>query len=218
MHKKANILIFLMDTQPVRNLGCYGYSKQVTPNIDRIAGEGCVYDNHFVTGAWTLPSHASLFTGKYVSGHGTGNQFTFMLNDYPTLPGVLEKVGYQTVAFSNNGWVRQGKTNVARGWEDFTFVERPKGQNVRIGPEDDYILDTNVDSGSLSTVKLTRSWLNNSWDKSKPFAMFINCTEPHLRAWAPEPFRSQFLQKGITDKKAREVNQNPSLERLGFVD
>ena len=60
-----NILIFLMDTQQVRNMTPYGDAKDTTPNIWSIADEGLVYDNHFVTGSWSPPSHASLFTGRY---------------------------------------------------------------------------------------------------------------------------------------------------------
>jgi len=216
---RPNILIFLMDTQPVRNMGCYGYFKNTTPNIDKIAEEGAVYENHFVTGSWTVPSHASLFTGKYQSGHATGVQFELMSGDYPTMPEVLERAGYQTVAFSNNSWVNQDITNVARGWKDFNLVKRPEGQNVQIGPEDDFILDTtNEDSGSFCTVKLVQEWLEREWDKNRPFAMFINCVEPHLRSWAPQPFRDQFLARGITDEKAREVNQDVFAERMGFVN
>lgn len=215
---RPNILIFLMDTQPVRNMGCYGYSKNTTPNIDKIAEEGAVYENHFVTGAWTVPSHASLFTGKYQSGHGVGVQFEFMSGDYPTMPEVLERAGYQTVAFTNNSWVNQDKTNVARGWKDFNLVKRPNGQNVQIGPEDDFILDTNEDSGSFYTVKLVQKWLERKWDKKRSFAMFINCIEPHLCVWAPQPFRDQFLARGVTDKEAKKINQDPFAERMGFVD
>ncbi|MCD6510693.1 MAG: sulfatase-like hydrolase/transferase, partial [Thermoprotei archaeon] len=59
-----------MDTQRADNLSCYGYHKKTTPNIDGIAGEGVIFLNNIVPGVWTLPSHASLFTGRYVSGHG----------------------------------------------------------------------------------------------------------------------------------------------------
>ncbi len=49
-----NILIFLMDTQPVRNVTCYSYPKDTTPNIQRIADEGLVYEQHYTTGCWTI--------------------------------------------------------------------------------------------------------------------------------------------------------------------
>ena len=62
--KKPNVLIFMMDTQGARNMHCYGYRRPTTPNIDRIAAEGALFENHFVTAPWTLPVHASLFTGR----------------------------------------------------------------------------------------------------------------------------------------------------------
>ena len=79
-----NILIFFMDTQPIRNMTPYGFPKDTTPNVQKIADEGVVYENHFVTGAWTVPSFASLFTGKYQSGHGAGGSFNFLSRDMPT--------------------------------------------------------------------------------------------------------------------------------------
>ncbi len=62
---RPNILLFMMDTQGARNMHCYGYRKPTTPSIDQIAKEGCLFENHFVTAPWTLPVHASLFTGRY---------------------------------------------------------------------------------------------------------------------------------------------------------
>ncbi len=212
-----NILIFVMDTQPLRNMTPYGYGKPTTPNIEKIANEGLVYDNHFVTGCWTVPSHASLFTGKYQSGHFTGGQHEFMDGSFPTMAEILGKAGYQTAGFSNNTWVNQDETNIARGFEDYVLVKRPGSQNPQIGPEDDYVLEEEVDAGSAQTIELIKEWLKNRWDASKPFFLFVNCVEPHLRAWAPQPFRGRFLQPGVSDAEARMVNQDIFAERLGRV-
>ena len=215
--QKPNILIFVMDTQPVRNLTPYGYDKPTSPNIEKIAQEGLVYDNHFVTGSWTVPSHASLFTGKYQTGHATGTQHEFMSSAFPTMAEVLTKAGYQTVAFSNNTWVNQDETNIGRGFAEFVMVERPSGQNPQIGPEDDYVLEDDADAGSAQTVAMAQQWFRESYDGERPFFLFINCVEPHLRAWPPQPFRSQFLQAGIEDEEARQVNQDIFAERLRRV-
>jgi arylsulfatase A-like enzyme len=212
-----NILIFVMDTQPLRNMTPYGYDKPTTPNIDKIAKEGLVYDNHFVTGSWTVPSHASLFTGKYQTGHFTGSQHEFMHNSFPTMAEILGKAGYQTTGFSNNTWVNQDETNIARGFEEYILVKRPGSQNPQIGPEDDFVLEEEIDAGAGQTVDLIKDWFKNSRDASKPFFMFVNCVEPHLRAWAPQPFRGQFLLPGASDEDARQVNQDIFAERLGRV-
>jgi arylsulfatase A-like enzyme len=207
-----------MDDQPVGNMTPYGYRKNTTPSIERIAREGMVYEHHYVTGSWTVPTHASLFTGKYQSGHGAGVQFEFLSSEFPTMAEILSAAGYQTVAFSNNTWVNQDETNVARGFERYTLVERPAGQNVQIGPEDDFILDTEEDSGSAYTVRLVQDWFEQEYDASRPFFLFINCVEPHLRAWPPQPFRKRFLMPDVTEDEAREVNQEVFLERMGMVD
>ena len=216
-NQPPNVLLFVMDTQPVRNLTPYGYSRPTTPNIERIARQGLVYENHFVTGSWTVPVHASLFTGLYQLGHGTGGQHEFLSPSLPTLAGLLQAAGYQTMGFSNNTWVNQDETNIARGFEKFYLVPRPSGQNPQIGPEDDFVLHDEVDSGSAHTVDLVRQWFKDSYDDSRPYFLFVNCVEPHLRAWAPEPFRSRFLLAGTSEAEARSVNQDIFAERLGRV-
>jgi arylsulfatase A-like enzyme len=215
--RKPNILIFVMDTQPVRNLTCYGFAKNTSPNLQRIADEGLVYENHYVTGGWTMPSHASLFTGKYQCGHGAGVQHEFLSNKFPTMAEILNEQGYQTIGFSNNSWVNQDETNIARGFSHWVMIPRPKGKNAQIGPEDDFIPGTNVDSGAATTIERVTKWLEDGRDQRKPFFMFINCIEPHLRVWAPEPFRSQFLLPNVNQKHARSVNQDEFAERLGLV-
>jgi len=215
--RRPNLLIFVMDTQPVRNLTPYGYDRATTPNLERLAQEGMVYDQHYVTGCWTVPVHTSLFTGKYQTGHGTGVQHEFMSPSFPTMAEVLARAGYQTVGFSNNTWVNQDETNIARGFEKFVLVERPGGQNPQIGPEDDFILPAEIDSGSARTVELVQEWLRDERDPARPFLMFINCVEPHLRVWAPQPFRGQFLLPGVSEAEALAVNQDEFAERLGRV-
>jgi arylsulfatase A-like enzyme len=212
-----NVLIFVMDTQPVRNLTPYGFDRPTSPNLERIAGEGLVYDHHYVTGCWTVPVHCSLFTGKYVSGHGTDVQHEFFSPSFPTLAEILGRRGYQTVGFSNNTWVNQDETNIARGFQQFVLVKRPGGQNPQIGPEDDFILPEEVDSGSARTVELVQRWFRDERDPARPFLMFINCVEPHLRVWAPQPFRGQFLMPGVSEAEALAVNQDEFAERLGRV-
>lgn len=215
--RKPNILIFVMDTQPVRNMTCYGFGKNTTPNVQKIADEGLVYENHYVTGGWTMPSHSSLFTGKYQCGHGAGVQHEFLSKKFPTIAEVLNEQGYQTIGFSNNSWVNQDETNIARGFRKWVMIPRPKGKNIQIGPEDDFIPETEVDSGAATTVETVTRWFEQEHDQAKPFFMFINCIEPHLRVWSPEPFRSKFLLPNVSQKQARNVNQDEFAERLGLV-
>ena len=65
-----NIVLITMDTVRADHLACYGYDRLTTPNVDQLAREGVLYKNAYSTTSWTLPSHASLFTGMYPSKHG----------------------------------------------------------------------------------------------------------------------------------------------------
>jgi len=67
---KPNILLITLDTVRADHVSCYGYERQTTPNLDAFSREGVLYKNAYATSSWTLPSHASIFTGKYPTRHG----------------------------------------------------------------------------------------------------------------------------------------------------
>ncbi len=223
-HKnRPNILIFVMDTQSVRNMTPYGFHKETTPNTQKIANEGIVYENHFVTAAWTVPSFSSLFTGKYQSGHGAGASFNFLSREIPTLAELLSRAGYQTVALAevtaaSTGWVSQDESDLCRGFQEFIPVFR-HGEVINAGSEARPIFKyaEGEDSGSTRALRLVKEWFENRYDAEKPFFMMIRCTDPHLTVWAPQPFRSRFLPEGVSDQEALEVNQDVYLQCMGLV-
>ena len=67
---RPNILLISLDTTRADRLGCYGFDGALSPNIDRLAGDSVLYRNAVSTTSWTLPAHASLFTGKFTTSHG----------------------------------------------------------------------------------------------------------------------------------------------------
>lgn len=220
---RPNILIFVMDTQSVRNMTPYGFDKETTPNLQTIASEGIVYENHFVTAAWTVPSFASLFTGKYQSGHGAGASFNFLSREIPTLAELLSRTGYQTVALAevsaaSSGWVSRDETDLCRGFEEFIPIFR-HGEEINAGSEARPIFKyaEGEDSGSTRAIRLVKEWFENRYDPEKPFFMMIRCTDPHLTVWAPQPFRGRFLPEGVSDHEALEVNQDVYLQCMGLV-
>jgi len=221
--KRPNILIFVMDTQSVRNMTPYGFDKETTPNLQTIASEGTVYENHFVTAAWTVPSFASLFTGKYQSGHGAGASFNFLSREIPTLAELLSRTGFQTVALAevsaaSSGWVSHDETDLCRGFEEFIPIFR-HGEEINAGSEARPIFKyaEGEDSGSTRAIRLVKEWFEKRYDPEKPFFMMIRCTDPHLTVWAPQPFRGRFLPEGVSDHEALEVNQDVYLQCMGLV-
>lgn len=75
---KPNILLITLDTTRWDHLSCYGYKRLTTPHLDKFAREGVLYTNAYAPASWTLPSHASLFTGKYPTRHGAHYNPDFM--------------------------------------------------------------------------------------------------------------------------------------------
>lgn len=197
--RRPNIVIFMMDTQGARNMSCYGYHRPTTPNIDRIAKEGALFELHFVTAPWTLPVHASLFTGRYESGHGAGAQHEGLEPGLPSLPEVLTRNGYRTVAFCNNRWALAfDEWNPGPGFQEHHLYG---GEDV----DPQYVHDRSLgdDSGSLRLVGVARRWIEqNVLGNRKPFFMFLNNTAPHDPYKPPEPFRSRFLPEGVSFDEA----------------
>ena len=105
------ILYLDLDTLRPDHLGCYGYQRNTSPNIDRIAREGILFENCFVTNSICTPSRSVIFTGKYSHINGV-YKFTALDQSQPTLPKLMRKAGYQTAfvgkyhLHSNPGWHR----------------------------------------------------------------------------------------------------------------
>jgi len=202
-----------MDTQRANNISCYGYPKETTPNIDRIASEGVIFLNNITPAVWTLPSHSSLFTGRYVSGHGADANCEVLPVEFPTMAEILSKLGYQTIGFSNNGWVSK-KTGVARGFQEFYLVSREtSGQKLVewFYVEESFKETGEHDKGSLKTVNAAINWLKRKWNHEKPFFMFINFIETHGPYWPPEPFRNRFLPSDVSEEEVRSVTRLDSV-------
>lgn len=122
-----NVLVIVVDTLRADHLSAYGYSRPTSPNIDRLAREGVMFDNAISTCSWTYPSHVSLVTGRYQFEHGTvqpeaiplfiPNKSSF--GGYPTIGEVLQQRGYRTGAFSANRFYFAGNMGFHRGFIHF---------------------------------------------------------------------------------------------------
>jgi len=205
----------MMDTQGARNLSCYGYHRPTTPNIDRIAREGALFERHFVTSPWTLPVHASLFTGRYESGHGAGAQHEGLEPGLPSLPEVLTRNGYRTVALCNNSWaVADDEWNPGRG-----FQQQIRYSQARWKVDTEYVHDPGLgnDSGSLKAVGVAKRWIERHLRRKgdQPFFMFINNAQPHDPYHPPDPFRSRFLPEGVTFEEAYDRRGNQVDSTIG---
>src|SRR5208283_5470128 len=97
---------------------CYGYSRETTPNLDRLAKRGVQFDNAIAPSSWTLPSFASMFTGLYPHQHGA-DYSSPLPEGFRTVAMDLKSAGYQTAGFNANMAYGQASEGIARGFDRY---------------------------------------------------------------------------------------------------
>ena len=185
-----------LDTTRRDRLGFYGYSRSTSPNLDALAERSVVFDRAVAASSWTLPSHASIFTGMFPSSHGADYDPEGPLRlteaiegpeewaEYraaglsptaTTLALLLSEQGYQTGAVVGGPWMKR-IFGLDRGFE--TYDEEGIGDvNGRLASE--------VTTAGLEFLETTES----------PFFLFLNYFDPHGPYEAPAPFGGSFGQE-----------------------
>ncbi len=97
------ILLYVMDSLRADFLSCYGYSKNTSPHVDRLAQEGVLFTQAFAQSTWTRPSGASILTSRYPSVHGLLTLDDALPASVPTLAEELKTAGFKTIALSAIG-------------------------------------------------------------------------------------------------------------------
>jgi arylsulfatase A-like enzyme len=119
MPKQPNILLIVLDTLRRDRLGAYGYTRPTSPELDRFARDATRFERAIAPAQWTIPSHASMFTGVYPSTHMLTQANRLLSGAFPTLAEVLQSAGYHTTAFCNNPLVGAIDHGLGRGFSDF---------------------------------------------------------------------------------------------------
>jgi uncharacterized sulfatase len=132
---QPNIILLVLDTHRAERMSMYGYRKNITPALGALAEDSTVFDWAIAPAPWTIPSHASTFTGLYPTVHQTNQSFTSLPEELPTLAELLRGNGYETVGFCNNPLVGLLENGLKRGfnhWYNYsgTFPDVPE-----IGPD-----------------------------------------------------------------------------------
>jgi arylsulfatase A-like enzyme len=116
---KPNIIFVVLDTHRLDRLGCYGYSRETSPNLDAFARQATVFENAISPAQWTIPSHASMFSGEPPTTHVALQSGDVLGPRFKTLAEHLRSNGYQTIGFCNNPLVGVINNGFRRGFETF---------------------------------------------------------------------------------------------------
>ena len=86
---QPNIVLIVLDTLRADRMSCYGYERETTPFIDAFAEDATLFERAIVPGQWTIPSHASIFTGEYPTTHMTTQIYDTLGENTKTLAELL---------------------------------------------------------------------------------------------------------------------------------
>ena len=186
---RPNILFIMSDDHAYQAISSYGYNLNNTPNIDRIAKEGAIFKNSFVTNSICAPSRAVMLTGKHSFLNGKVDNIQDFNWDQNSFAKELKKSGYQTALI--------GKIHLRGLPQGFDYSAVLPGQGHYYNP--DFIIDGVVEriQGYVTTIttNLSLDWLKNKREKNKPFLLLYHQKAPHRNWQSEEKYLTLFDDK-----------------------
>ncbi|MDH5671988.1 MAG: sulfatase-like hydrolase/transferase [Myxococcales bacterium] len=176
-HARPNVVLISIDTCRADHLGCYGFDRPTSPNIDALAAQAVRFERAISTAPTTLPAHASMMTGLLPIAHGSRANGQTLAADYDTLAERLAAAGYETAAFVS-AFVLQRQFGLAQGFATYDDVTHRAGARDYMDQRD-----------CAATSEHALGWLRQ--ERERPFFLFVHFFDPHGDYQPPEPFRTR---------------------------
>ncbi len=204
-----DVLFIVLDTVRADRLSLYGYDRPTSPVLQRLATRGIRFDEARSSAPWTLPSHASFFTGRWPRELGVGWQAP-LRTPFPTLAEYLASRGYETAGFVANVEYCSYDAGLARGfahYEDYPFDLahlRPLRTSILWGLAWDTVTWAGLSSGVSRYQPVLRwlmapdrkdadaindaflGWLDRRRGRRRPYFAFLNYYDAHTPYLPPE--------------------------------
>jgi len=199
---RPNVVLIVLDTARADRFAWSDGGRDVAPRLAALARDATVYTGAWSPAPWTVPAHASLFTGRYPSAHRTDCGGLRLPDDEVTLAEVLRDAGYRTAGYTANPWL--GRTyNFQQGFDTWGETWR----DVRDGDP-----DTGATLNNDRVAHFLDWWRDDTLARRQPFFLFVNYFEAHLPYRPPEPERARHLRPGADPERVAR------LARLGHPD
>jgi arylsulfatase A-like enzyme len=196
---KPNVLLVTIETLRADHVGHHGYRRVTTPNLDRLAREGSSFRNAIAQAPFTLPSVASILTGRTPPGHGVRNHPAVLSESIETLAERFRAAGYQTAAMTRHTWLRP-RSGLAQGFDEYHNNKFSAG----------------LDARSLSLA--ASDWVA-ARDPSRPFFLWLHFLDPHLPYTPGYPYSVLFHDafKEESQPKHLRAMAEAALDRADYV-
>jgi len=174
------IVFISIDTLRADRLAAYGSTRTKTPNIDRLAAEGVLFENAYAHSPQTLPSHTSILSGELPFEHGVRDNIGFSVKPGQRfIQHALKDVGYATGGFVSS-YVLRVQTGFNQGFDTFDDQLPPVSQEQPLGQ---------VQRRGEDTIARAIRWVDAQ--RSRRFFLFAHIYEPHTPYAPPDRFASQ---------------------------
>jgi arylsulfatase A-like enzyme/tetratricopeptide (TPR) repeat protein len=186
--KKPNVILITLDTTRADHLACYGYPNVKTSNLDSLARKGVLFEQCAASSPLTLPSHCSIMTGMYPTYHGVRlNGNTALSEEQTTIAEVLSAQGYQCGAFIG-AFVLDGRWGLKQGFQHYDDeFDLKKYKHLDLGA---------VQRPGNQVMDAALAWLEKQ--KKSSFFAWIHLYDPHIPYEPPEPYYSEYSQRGLS--------------------
>lgn len=195
-----NVLLIVLDTVRAWSLGIYGYSRPTTPELNRWMSDGVRFQTALSTAPWTLPSHATMFTGRFPHDLSAG-WLSPLDSEHPTLAELMSARGYATAGLVANTTYCSYESGLARGFSHYEDYPVTLPQVMFSSSLGKYLAGSRFTRRKLlriSAADINRralSWLDGR-DRDRPFFMFLNYLDAHNPYQPPAPFDTLFSDSG----------------------
>lgn len=218
--RPLNVLVVTLDTTRADFLGCYGRTSAATPNFDRVAGEGFLFERAMSAAPVTLPSHSTIFTGTYPPVHGVRDNGLFELpEESTTLAEILKARGYATAA-AIGSFPLTRQFGLAQGfdfYDDHISANAEDQEGMRVKPKGNLYFD---ERSAVEVNDAILPWLREHLDR--PFFAWIHYWDAHHPHIPPPPF-NQLYQHELYEGEIAFVDQTfgvvlRTLEEAGVAE
>jgi arylsulfatase A-like enzyme/Flp pilus assembly protein TadD len=180
-----NVVLITLDTTRADRIGAYGFTGIETPNLDRLAREGVLFENATAAAPLTLPAHSSLFTAKLPPQHGVRDNGGFFLDPrQTTLAEMLKARGHRTGAFVG-AYVLDSKWGLNKGFDTyFDDFDLSRYTAISLGA---------IQRPGNEVVDHGLQWLEQVGDAR--FFAWMHLYDPHTPYDPPEPFKTRYRDR-----------------------
>lgn len=213
---QPNILFISMDTTRLDHCSVYGYERETTPELEKLAAKGVRCDRAYSPMASTGPVHATMFTSLYPASHLVVKNGLSLTEEIDTLAELLGKTGYETAAFVSS-FVLDSSFGFAQGFTHYDDDFSVDGATFLARKWEGKDLEGGFDRQAEETTDHAITWLKDSRNRKQPFFLFAHFFDPHTPYEPPVEYRDRFVP-GVEVAMNEEEAVGRYDEEIAYMD